>query len=165
MKEILTTERLILREMAMGDLDSVAAMIAHPEVMRYWPRCYDRGEARDWIRRQIGRYERDGHGYWLAVDRKTGEPIGQAGLLQTGVEKLEFPALGYIIHQPFWRRGFATEAAFACVDYVRDQLEQAAVYTLIRPENKPSLGVAARLGMKAERLVPYAGFDHLLMKL
>jgi hypothetical protein len=31
--------------MSPDDLDFVAAMLAHPEVMRYYPKCYSREEA------------------------------------------------------------------------------------------------------------------------
>ena len=32
---VLETSRLILREMSLSDLDFVASMLAHPEVMRF----------------------------------------------------------------------------------------------------------------------------------
>jgi hypothetical protein len=32
--------------------DFIAEMLAHPEVMRFWPKCYDRDEAADWVMRQ-----------------------------------------------------------------------------------------------------------------
>ena len=38
-KQILETTRLILRETSPDDLDFVAAMLADPEVMRYYPKC------------------------------------------------------------------------------------------------------------------------------
>src|ERR671917_591908 len=110
-KTVLETPRLILRELDPDDLDFVAALLADPEVMRYWPRPYTREEAEAWVRRQRERYARDRHGYWLAVEKATGQPVGQAGLLTVEVEGVEEPALGYIIHRPFWRRGFAVEAA------------------------------------------------------
>jgi RimJ/RimL family protein N-acetyltransferase len=42
MKEGIETERLVLREMSLDDLDFVAAMLAPPEVMRFWPQVYSR---------------------------------------------------------------------------------------------------------------------------
>jgi RimJ/RimL family protein N-acetyltransferase len=41
MRSVLEPQRLALREMSLADLDFIAAMMAHPEVMRYWPKCYD----------------------------------------------------------------------------------------------------------------------------
>lgn len=63
MKHVLATERLTLREMALDDLDFVAAMLDHPEVMRFYPKRYTRDEARAWIERQVQRYAEHGHGF------------------------------------------------------------------------------------------------------
>ena len=45
MKPVLETARLVLREMSLADLDFIAELLAHAEVMRFWPKCYDRDEA------------------------------------------------------------------------------------------------------------------------
>jgi len=105
MSKILGTPRMILREMSVDDLDFIAELLAHPEVMRYWPRCYNREEAADWIRRQQARYKRHGIAYWLAISKESHQPIGQAGLLVLKVDEIEEVGLGYIIHRPFWRDG------------------------------------------------------------
>jgi len=161
-RPVLETTRLALREMVLADLDFVASMLAHPEVMRYWPRCYTRDEAEAWVRRQRERYRCHGHGYWLALDKATGQPVGQAGLLMSEVEGRQEAALGYIIHQPFWRRGFATEAAAACRDYAFERAGKERVIALVRPENVPSQGVALKIGMRPEGSAQYEGFLHLI---
>jgi len=48
----LETPRLRLRQMSLGDLDFVAAMLSHPEVMRFYPKLHSRQEATLWIERQ-----------------------------------------------------------------------------------------------------------------
>lgn len=153
--------RLVFREMAKGDLDFVAGMLAHPEVMRYYPKCYSRAEAEGWVQRQRDRYLRDGHGLWLVQDKTSGEPIGQVGLLLQQVDGVAEPEVGYLIHRPFWRRGYATEAALATRDFAfaagRDH-----VISLIRPENLPSQGVARKLGMTIAKTTVFAGFDHFV---
>jgi RimJ/RimL family protein N-acetyltransferase len=159
---ILETPRLVLREMIAEDLDFIASLLADPEVMRYWPRCYTRDEAEGWVRRQRERYRRHGYGYWLAIDRATGEPVGQAGLLQAEVEGRQETALGYIIHRPCWRQGYATEAAAACRDYAFDRAGKEKVIALVRPENVPSQGVALKIGMVEEGRTQYEGFLHLI---
>jgi RimJ/RimL family protein N-acetyltransferase len=162
MRILFETKRLAFREMSLDDLEVIAEMLAHPEVMRYWPRCYTREEAADWIQRQQERYARDGVGYWLAVDKELNQPIGQAGLLSLQVDGAEELAIGYIIRRPFWRRGFATEAAVGSASYGFNQLGRDRIVTLIRPENTPSIGVARKLGMIAERNVHHADFEHIV---
>ena len=80
-RAVLETPRLLLRELGVEDLDFIAELLGDPLVMRYWPRPYTREEAAEWIRRQQQRYARDGHGYWLAVEKASGQPVGQVGLL------------------------------------------------------------------------------------
>jgi RimJ/RimL family protein N-acetyltransferase len=163
MDPILVTSRLLLREMSRDDLDFVAAMLADPDVMRFYPKSYSREEAAAWIDRQVDRYARHGHGLWLVVDRDGGEPIGQVGLTLQRVEGEEVPEVGYLIHRPFWRRGFATEAAVATRDHAFQSLGRSRVSSLIRPENVPSQGVARKMGMEpVGRTVIHGGFEHLV---
>jgi RimJ/RimL family protein N-acetyltransferase len=162
MKVILETPRLLLREMGMEDLDFVAEMLAHPDVMRFWPQCYNRGEAEGWIKRQQARYAKDGVGYWLVGERASGQPVGQAGLLIQTVDDREEMGLGYIMNRPFWRRGFAFEAARASMDYAVNKLGRSRVVALVRPENLPSQGLARKLGMEVEKRTYHADYEHLV---
>lgn len=163
MRPILETSRLALREMSLDDLDFVAPMLADPGVMRFYPRPCSRAEAEAWVRRQAERYARHGHGLWLVLDKVTGEPLGQVGLILQRVEGVEEPEVGYLIHRPFWRRGFATEAAAATRDHAFEAMGKTRVISLIRPENVPSQGVARKLGMEPDgRLVMHGGYAHLV---
>jgi ribosomal-protein-alanine N-acetyltransferase len=148
--------------MTSGDLDFVAAMLSHPEVMRFYPKPYSREEAKWWIGRQLDRYERYGHGLWLAEDRATGEPRGQVGLMIQEVDGVEEPEIGYLIHHPFWRQGLATEAALATRDWAFGTLGLPRVISLIRPKNLPSQGVAGKLGMKPEKRTMFRDLEHIV---
>jgi ribosomal-protein-alanine N-acetyltransferase len=160
---ILETPRLLLRDMSPADLDFVAAMLAHPEVMRYYPKCYSREEAVVWIERQMRRYARHGHGLWLAIEKATGEPVGQVGLLIQQVHGVEEKEVAYLIHRPFWNRGFASEAGTDVREYAFDVLKRQRVFALIRPENVPSIAVARKLGMTEESdRIQHGGFEHIV---
>ncbi|PYQ63591.1 MAG: GNAT family N-acetyltransferase [Acidobacteria bacterium] len=162
MAPILETPRLALREMSPGDLDFVAAMLGHPEVMRYYPKVYSRNEARTWLERQRERYSRDGHGLWLVEDRATGEPVGQVGLMTQLVDGVKEPEIGYLIHYPFWRRGLASEAALGVRAWAFGTLGHPRVISLIHPENLPSQGVAGKLGMTPEKRVQFHELEHIV---
>jgi RimJ/RimL family protein N-acetyltransferase len=92
--------------------------------------------------------------------------VGQVGLLIQNVEGVEEKEVGYLIHRPFWHRGFATEAALACLDHAFVVLGRQQVISLIRPENLSSQGVARKLGMKPQpRIVQHSGFEHTIFSI
>ena len=95
-----------------------------------------------------------------ALDKASGAPIGQAGVLTQFVDDVTETGIGYIIHRPFWRRGYATKAAQACRDYAFDTLGKNRIVVLVRPENVVSQSVARKLGATPERETIYSGFVH-----
>lgn len=154
------TPRLRFRELALDDLDFVAALLADPEVMRYYPKLYSRDEAREWIERQRQRYAEHGHGLWLVLGRLTGLPMAQVGLLEQQVNGRQESEVGYLVQRAFWRHGLATEAARATRDWAFDLLGRERVVALIRPENGPSQGVARKLGMRVVEHCQHGGRAH-----
>jgi RimJ/RimL family protein N-acetyltransferase len=160
---VLTTERLILRPMGADDLDFLTAMLGDAEVMRHYPKVLDRDGARAWLARAQERYAEDGHGFWLAVDHQRAEPVGQVGLLVQTVDGVKEHEVGYMVHRPFWRRGYAFEAAAAVRDWAFAR-GQDHVISLIRPVNEASQAVARKLGMRPTRHVAHAGLEHVVWR-
>jgi len=158
---VLETERTSLREMSLDDLDFVSSMLADPLVMRYYPKCYTRAEAREWIERQQARYASHGHGLWIVTEKATGAPVGQVGLVPQNLDGVWEDEVGYLIASAHWRRGLAFEAARACRDHGLVTLGRPRVISLIRPVNVPSLGVARKLGMTAIRTTTCWNLEHL----
>jgi RimJ/RimL family protein N-acetyltransferase len=163
MRPVLETPRLRLRELAAYDLDFVAAMLAHPEVMRFYPRPYSREEAEGWLKRQIERYAQHGHGLWL-VEERGGAKVGQVGLVMQQVDGTDEPEVGYLVHRPFWRRGYASEAAIAARDYAFRERGYPYVISLIRPENEPSQGVARAMGMTPWKNTMRGDMPHIVFR-
>jgi ribosomal-protein-alanine N-acetyltransferase len=162
MRCVLDTPRLWLREMVPEDLDFVAAMLADPEVARYYERTFSRADAQTWLDRQLSRYEQDGHGLWLVLERQSDRPVGQVGLAMQEVEGSRHPELGWLLHRPFWGFGYATEAGVAARDAAFVRWRYPQVISLIRPVNEASRRVAERVGMKPARHVEFHGFEHIL---
>lgn len=165
MKAVLSTERLALREFREGDLAFLVEVLGDPETMSYWPRPYTSAEAKDWLERQRARYRRDGFGYWLACLKESGEPIGQAGLMAIELDGMSQCAVGWIVHSPFWRQGYGYEAANATVEYGFNVLAKDRLIALVRPENKPSLELARKLGMREAGTTIHAGLVHTVFEI
>lgn len=142
------TERLVMRPLTRADKAALLGFMRKPEVMYAWEHGFTDDAVGEWIERQLARYRRDGMGYMAVVMKETGRLIGQAGLLKSRINGEEVTEIGYIFHNDYWHRGFATEAARACMAVAFGRLGQAAVWCSIRPENAASIRLAERLGMR-----------------
>jgi ribosomal-protein-alanine N-acetyltransferase len=141
---ILETERLSLREITADDLDDLLEIWGDPETMRFFPRTLDSQAMREWIERNQRRYELYGHGLWATTMRSEQKLVGDCGLVIQEVDGIEELEVGYHFNRKYWGRGFATEAARACMDYTFERLGRRRVISMIRPENAPSRRVAER---------------------
>lgn len=162
---VLETARLRLREMTPHDIDFVATMLGNAEVSRYYDRVFTRYDSEIWLQRQLERYQRDGHGLWLAEERATGEPVGQIGLAVQDVRGVRLTEVGWLLHRPYWGRGYATEAGAASCEAAFGRWHYPMVISLIRPVNVRSQRVAERVGLSPGPIVQFLGLDHIMYEL
>ena len=147
MQIILETERLYLREMEQGDFDDLCKILQDEETMYAYEGAFNDEEAQEWLERQIARYRKWGFGLWAVVLKETGAMIGQCGLTMQPWKGQEVLEVGYLFQRLYWHKGYATEAAAACMQYAFEVLHADAVCSVIRDTNTASQNVALRNGM------------------
>ena len=141
------TERLRFRQMEVGDLDSFAVMLGDPAVMRFYPAPKTRAEAARWIAWNQRNYADHGYGLWV-VETHEGAFVGDCGLTWQSVNGVPALELGYHVRAELHGRGYATEAASACVRLARDQRLAEELVAIIHPANTASRRVAEKLGLR-----------------
>ncbi|SFQ14573.1 Protein N-acetyltransferase, RimJ/RimL family [Lachnospiraceae bacterium XBB1006] len=157
---ILETEHLYVREECEEDLDVIYPMYDQPHIARYLERPYDnRKDEVDYMQKYrkyvYGYYQ---YGLWHVIDKKTGMSAGRAGLNPKTYEDGKHGAeLGYMICEPFTRRGYCTEVCKAIIEYAREELGLTELFCLIRPDNTLSQHVAMRLGFAFDREIEAEG--------
>ena len=161
MSFVLKTERLLLREMNLDDLDAMLEVLGDPTSMRFYPKPFDRTAVAGWIERHMMFQGTRGFALW-GVCLLDGTLIGDCGLTPQRPLDVEEIELGWHIHPAHQRRGYATEAGRACRDWGFAHLEVARLVSMIRPENTPSEGVARNLGMTPGVHFDYKGLHHRL---
>ncbi len=162
MRDVLETDRLVLREFEPRDLDPYAGMIGDPETMRYYPRPYTLEEARDFIERNVARYRANGFGLWVVEERGTGAFLGDCGMAVSLVEGIPEVEVIWHVVKDRWRQGIATEAAGAVREHAFRAIGLRRLVALVRPDNEPSKGVARKLGMEVEGEVVFHDLRHVL---
>ncbi len=156
---MLTTQRLILRHWRDDDLDPLAAMTSDPVVMRYFGITRDRAQSDAWAARARAHFDRHDFGIWAVEAPRIAPFIGFVGLSTIPADMPMPPGveIAWTLATPFWRQGYATEAARAALDdgFSRLHLREIVAFTAVI--NIPSRAVMQGLGMRHD---PAADFDH-----
>jgi RimJ/RimL family protein N-acetyltransferase len=141
---VLATDRLILRLPEASDLEGWAAMNADAEAMRFLGGVKPRAVTWRELCTMRGAWDIRGFAMFSVVERATGRWVGRIGPWQP--EGWPGTEVGWGVHPDFAGRGYAHEAAVACMDYAVDVLGWTRVIHTIDPDNLRSIALARRLG-------------------
>jgi ribosomal-protein-alanine N-acetyltransferase len=153
---IFQTKRLTVRAFTTADATFLLEVMNQPAYHRY---IGDRGlrttaEAIAYIDEKfIPAYHEHGFGFWLVCNKQSVEPVGFAGIVNR--PELEYPDLGYALHQNYTGKGFAEEAAKGVLDYNRTALHLNTLLAITDQENHASINVLMKCGfhfLKEERV-------------
>lgn len=157
---VIETERLVLRCPEERDLDGFAEMMADEEAMRFLGGVKSRAEAWRTLVTLAGSVVIRGYTLFSVIDRSSGEWLGRIGpWFPEGWPGTE---VGWGLKRSAWGKGYAVEAARACVDFAFQRLGWQEVIHTIDPGNAPSQAVARRVGsryLRPGRLPEPLGLD------
>ena len=83
--------------------------------------------------------------------------MGLCGLVKR--DGLKDPDLGYAFLASVWGRGYASEAARACLDHARRALRLGRIVAITAPGNSASQAVLKKIGLKPAGVVRLPGKD------
>lgn len=149
---LITTERLGLRHWKEDDFPPFAAMNKDEDVMRYYPSILSDEETVAMMERINGHFQTHGFGLFAVEKRDTKEFIGYTGFMIPRFQSFFTPCveIGWRIKKEEWNKGFATEAATACLHYGFETLGFDKIYSFTSVVNQPSERVMQKTGMKKE---------------
>ena len=145
--EILTTERLRIREITVEDVPCLYELYEDESITRYMePLFPEQQQEEDYTRDYIKNvYHFYGYGMWLILLKENDKVIGRAGLeYKEGYEGLE---LGFMLGKKYQHKGYAYEACKAILEYAREELEQVSFRAIVHKNNEPSKQLCKKLGM------------------
>ncbi|MBK7337141.1 MAG: GNAT family N-acetyltransferase [Saprospirales bacterium] len=116
----LETERLFTRFLVPEDVKAWSDFFADPEALEFFPfvePAPNEVRAKNWIEKQLTRYREHRYGLQALIDKKTGEMVGQCGLLAQDIDGKIEVEVGYSLLKKFWGKGYAREAAIRFKEY------------------------------------------------
>lgn len=156
---VITTERLILREVILADAEFILELYNEPSYIEGIgdKQIYTIDKAIEYIANTFTQsYQDNGYGMYLVTLIDVGTPIGICGLIRRDYrDDLE---LGYGFSKAFWSNGYANEAASSVLEYGKSQLNAKEFIAVTSMSNQASIKTLIHLGFtfnKIEKLAAY----------
>jgi RimJ/RimL family protein N-acetyltransferase len=162
--KILETERLVLRWMSTDDAEFILQLLNEPSWLHF---IGDRGvrtleDARTYIvKGPVEMYTRLGFGLYVVELKESGIPIGICGLVKR--EFLDNVDIGFAFLPTYWAKGYAYESASAVMSYGTGVLGLKRIVAITSPDNRSSVRLLEKLGLRYEHIVKYPDDDQELM--
>ena len=149
----LHTRRLLLRNFNASDLEAFLAYRNDPAVAKYqsWDVPYPREKGEAFIAEMSDIHApKQGHWLQLALELKeTGTLIGDVAFCIKEDDARQ-AVIGFSIASAYWRKGFATEALTALLDYLFEDIDLHRVTADCDVENVSSWKTLEKLGFRRE---------------
>jgi RimJ/RimL family protein N-acetyltransferase len=159
-KTFIETDRLLLREWIPADDMFYINMNRDESVMEFFPSILTEAQSLMHTERITGLIKEKGYGLF-AVERKEDSAfIGFTGFSHPGFEASFTPCveIGWRIGSKYWNKGYATEAAKACIDFGFEKMGWKDIYSFTSLLNTRSENVMKKIGMNKE-----SEFNHPLL--
>lgn len=160
--DILETNRLMVRETTVEDVEDFYRIYAEPSITYYMEDLFkepdmEREYIRNYIKQVYGFYD---YGMWTVVLKETGQVIGRAGIsIRDGYE---LPELGFVIEVAHQKKGYAHEVCSAIMAYAKEELHTEAMQALVCVDNEASVSLLKKLGFSYCKNVVENEQDYML---
>jgi len=160
MQIFLATERLLLRQFTLDDVDNLLALDSDVEVRRYldMPAPPTRESiAEHTFPRFMAYYAQyDGYGFWAAIEKSSHVFLGWFHF-RPAADAPEEIDLGYRLQRLAWGKGYATEGAQALIRKGFLELGVLRVVATALAANVASIRVMEKAGLTLEKRYWYKG--------
>jgi RimJ/RimL family protein N-acetyltransferase len=144
------TDRLKFRLLKESDFETWLPLFSEPDAARFLALDASLTPVQlceKWFEKVLHRYENDLGGLNVLIDKKSGEFIGQCGLLVQTMEDKLYLEIGYSMLPASWGKGYATEGAIKVKQEAFARNYSDLLISIVHKENKASATVARRNGM------------------
>ncbi|MEZ4804076.1 MAG: GNAT family N-acetyltransferase [Bacteroidia bacterium] len=146
MKIIIETERLFLREMTEVDAENAYLLNSEFDVIKYTgDEAFSSVEEARTFLRSYPDYKLHGYGRWAVIRKEDSRFLGWCGIKYS--PHINEHDIGFRFMKAYWNKGYASEAALACLNYGIKSLNLKTIVGNVRVENKASIQVLKKIGL------------------
>ena len=138
----LETERLIIRDFKLSDIDDLYEIFSDDEVMEYIEPVYDRNKTLNFLKEFCIEHK----GAFACVNKENEKVIGYIIFNEYEDKVYE---LGWIFNKEYWGKGYAYESCDAVINYAFSEMKIHKIFAETI-DNIKSVNLMKKLGMQLE---------------
>ncbi|QGH36952.1 GNAT family N-acetyltransferase [Gracilibacillus salitolerans] len=148
---LLETERLLLRQVSLGDVHDIYAYGSNEEVSKYvtWETHKSLDETLAFVEYILNRYECNYLAPWAIELKEKQKMIGTIDFVSWDTHQ-HIAEIGFVISQDFWGKGIVTEAAKEVIKFGFNHMDLERIQAKCLVENIGSARVMEKAGMMFE---------------
>jgi ribosomal-protein-alanine N-acetyltransferase len=148
------TERLVLREITLADVEDIFAYSCDPEVFLYVGGSVHKTieDSRKFIGEVLKQFEDQEILMWGIYHKGDKRLIGDCGFIQWD-RKNKRTELDYLLSKDYWNQGLMTEAVRALIEFGFEQMKLERIQAICETANVASSRVMEKVGMQYEGLL------------
>jgi ribosomal-protein-alanine N-acetyltransferase len=130
-------------------------MYSNQEVMRFigQGKTFTRAQCEKSIANWISYQLKHGFANWAVVLKDIDKFVGKCGF--SWLPDNSEIEISYMLDEPYWGKGYASEISKTTLDYGFDSLNMKKIVAMVYPQNRPSIRVIEKMGMKYEKESEY----------
>ncbi len=145
--KIIETKRLFLRELTISDAENMYLLNLDPEVLQFTgDEPFSDVQGAKTFLEKYDHYSKYGFGRWAVINKENNDFLGWCGL-KYSPELDEFD-IGFRFFKKHWNKGYATEAAEACLKLGFEKFKMQKILGRAMLKNIGSIKVLEKIGLK-----------------
>lgn len=162
---IIETERTIIREFTIEDVQQAYPIYSDLEVMQFIGdgKGFSKNETEIFLKKMINRYKTHGFSFWAIESKENCELLGHCGVMLD--KRILLPELGYTVSKKYWNLGFAYESSKAVLNYSFENLGFDTIVAYTKKINYKSHNLMRKLNMRHWKDYSKSNIDYVAFKI
>lgn len=158
----LHSSRMDYRELSADDLELLTPLLRSEETMQTLGGALSYEQTLDWLVDTLRRYQTEGCGWLIALDKPTGAPAALCGLTYEQVGEERVLTSNCIVRHELRGIGVGRECIASCLLYAFGSMHADEVSTFVQQDDLAALHTAAACHMQPTEKVSYTVFGKTL---
>ncbi len=153
-KNILESERLLLREFTIDDATFILTLVNTPSWIKFIGdrNIHTLDAAHKYLESgPMESYRKNGYGLSAVLLKDSNTLIGMCGLVNR--ETTDYIDIGFALLSEYSNKGYGYEIAAATLRHANDKLGIKRVVAITHPDNVPSIRLLNKLGLRFEKKI------------